>query len=41
MSSFEEMAGELTSVVHELKSKKERLKGEIEEDEQECDKIES
>ena len=36
MASFEDMASDLTATVHEIKSKKEKLKVEIEEDEQEC-----
>jgi hypothetical protein len=32
MASFEDMAGELTTTVHELKSRREKLKREIEED---------
>ena len=34
MASFEDMASDLTSTIHEIKSKKENLKKEIEDDEQ-------
>ncbi len=33
MASFEDMASDLTAAVHEIKSKKEKLKKEIEEGE--------
>lgn len=32
MASFEEIAADLTSIVHEIKAKKEKLKKEIDED---------
>ena len=41
MASFEDMATELTLTIHALKSKKEKLKGQIEEDEMECEKIDA
>lgn len=40
MASFEDMAGDLTATIHEVKAKKEKLKAEIEQDEEECDSIE-
>jgi chromosome segregation ATPase len=39
--SFEELAGELTATVQELRGKREKLKREIEEDEAECERIDS
>jgi chromosome segregation ATPase len=39
--SFEELAGELTATVQELRAKREKLKREIEEDEAECERIDS
>jgi chromosome segregation ATPase len=41
MSNFEELAGELTATVQELRTKRERLRREIEEDEAECERIDS
>jgi chromosome segregation ATPase len=41
MSSFEDLASDLTATVHDLRSKRERLKREIDEDETECERIES
>lgn len=41
MASFEDMASDLTAALSALRSRKEKLKREIDEDEQECDKIEA
>lgn len=41
MSSFEELAGDLTATVQELRAKRERLRREIEDDETECERIDS
>ena len=40
MASFEDMAADLTATIHDIKAKKEKLKAEIEHDDQECDSIE-